>query len=125
MKPIQQGANESATELTSEHWESEQQRKPFPTKAVVLGICIAFAVAATIAIKEMPTAEKKMMEDSLIDFAATANKTNKTKKVKLLPKPEECSMAKTQNCMTSKCCDNFGFQCYQKKRNICFVLEEM
>jgi len=74
MKAIQQSVNESATEITSEHFESEQQRKAFPTKAVVLGICIALAVVATIAIKEMPIAESKMMDDALIDFAETKKK---------------------------------------------------
>jgi len=122
MKAIQQSVNESATELTSERCESEQQRKAFPTKAVVLGICIALAVAATIAIKEMPIAESKMMDDALIDFAET--KKNKTKKVKLLPKAEECSMAKTQNCMKSQCCDNFGFQCYQKNATFAACLKK-
>jgi len=29
------------------------------------------------------------------------------------PKPYECSVAK-QNCAKSQCCDNFGFQCYEK-----------
>jgi len=97
---------------------------------LTVGAFIAGALVATIAVKQMPTAVKQMptaksltLDDSLIELQEA--KKNKTQKKKLLPKPEECSLAKTQNCMKSQCCENFGFQCYQKNATYAACLKKM
>jgi len=103
---------ETPTEITSENCEVEQGQRAFSAKRVVIALCVVLVVAAAVAIKQMPVAIHDMTDDALIDLAEAKKK--KKKKQKILPKPEECSMAKTQNCMKSQCCENFGFQCYQK-----------
>merc|ERR1719433_2151089 len=89
----------------------QERWRVFSAKRVVVGICFALVVAAAVANRQMSFAVHETMNDALIDMA----EANKSKKMKqLLPTSEECSLAKTQNCMKSQCCDNFGFQCYQK-----------
>merc|ERR1719512_100761 len=113
--------SDAVTELASESFEL-QPKKSFPTKAVVLALCSALAVVAVAAVQVVPSGQVNVIDDALIDLAEA--KKNKTKKIKLLPKPEECSLAQTQNCMTSQCCDNFGFQCYQKNTTFAACLKK-
>merc|ERR1719336_1282865 len=98
--------SEAVTDLASESFEL-QPKKSFSTKAVVLALCSALAVVAVAAFQVVPSGQVNVIDDALIDLAEA--KKNKTKKIKLIPKPEECSLATTQNCMTSQWCDILGF----------------
>merc|ERR1719461_785602 len=86
---IQPSASEAVTELSSESFEL-QPKKSFSTKAVVLALCSALAVVAIAAVQVGHTGQVGVIDDALIDLAEA--KKNKTKKIKLLPKPEECSL---------------------------------
>jgi len=120
-----QASDEMATEKSSEICQVEQGRRAFPTKAVMLGMCVGIAVgvSVTLAITQMPAASHSMADDALIDFAE-AKKNETSKKKKVLPKAEECSNAKTQNCLKSQCCENFGFQCYSKNTTFAACLKK-
>jgi hypothetical protein len=46
------------------------------------------------------------------------------KKKPLMPRPEECSAATIQDCSTSKCCQDIGWQCFQKNASFAGCLEK-
>jgi len=114
-----------ATEKSSEICQVEHGRRVFPAKAVMLGMCfgIAVGVSVTLAITQMPATSHSMTDNALIEFAED-KKNKSSKKEKVLPKAEECSLATTQNCAKSQCCDNFGFQCYSKNKTFAACLKK-
>jgi len=132
-----QRSDESATELSSESGQVlEQGSRGFSTKAVMLSVCLATVVSATvsasatIAISRRPVASHATTNDglqSITDNVLIESREAKKETKKIMPtaakakneetknpKAEWCALAKGENCMKSECCDNFGYQCYKK-----------
>jgi len=73
--------DETPTEIGSETCEVEQQRRQlFSAKRVVIGLCVALVVAATVTAKQMPVAFRDMTDDAMIDLAEAKKKKKKKKK---------------------------------------------
>ena len=71
-----QASDDMATETSSEICQVEQGRRAFPTKAVMLGMCVGIAVgvSVTLAITQMPAASHSSADDALIEFAEAKKK---------------------------------------------------
>jgi len=73
--------------------------------AAVSGVLLLAAAAAKLTWQ--PRAPASVIDDNAaLSLAET--------KPKLLPRPLECSLATTQDCSASQCCQNFGYQCFAK-----------
>merc|ERR1712048_804950 len=84
---------------------------------LAVGLLLGSALAAAVIYTTIPR-RSILSAGTASTFAedfAMPKTVKEYKKFKLpLPRPDECSLATIQNCATSECCDNFGFQCYMK-----------
>jgi len=105
----------TASEVTQELVGNKQglaqkARKAFMVTGIVTGILLAAAMVSKAILQN----DLEMASAAAVETLYTVPTVQEYKKQKPIPpKPYECSIAK-QNCAKSKCCDNFGFQCYSK-----------